>query len=209
MTMEETDALVVVDVQTDFCPGGALAVPDGDAVVPVINGLTPAFSIVAATQDWHPADHISFASQHPGKAPFEQIELDYGAQTLWPDHCVEGTAGADLHPGLDRARLQMIVRKGFRCMVDSYSAFKENDRKTETGLAGYLRDRGARHVFVCGLALDVCVLFSALGAKEAGFDVSLIVDASRGLDIEGSNEKALAEMRAAGVSICQSGALAP
>ena len=209
MTMEETDALVVVDVQTDFCPGGALAVPDGDAVVPVINGLTPAFSIVAATQDWHPADHISFASQHPGKAPFEQIELDYGAQTLWPDHCVEGTAGADLHPGLDRARLQMIVRKGFRRMVDSYSAFQENDRKTETGLAGYLRERGARHVFVCGLALDVCVLFSALGAKEAGFDVSLIVDASRGLDIEGSNEKALAEMRAAGVSICQSGALAP
>ncbi|HTQ32604.1 MAG TPA: bifunctional nicotinamidase/pyrazinamidase [Stellaceae bacterium] len=197
----ERDVLLVVDVQNDFCPGGALAVPEGDAIVPVINRLGRDFAHVVLTQDWHPPGHSSFASAHPGHEPFETIELSYGTQILWPDHCVQGTAGAAFHPRLDLSHAELVVRKGFRSAIDSYSAFRENDRKTPTGLTGYLRERGFERVTLCGIATDVCVFYSALDAVAAGFAATLVLKASAGLDHEGSLGRALEDMRAAGVRL--------
>ncbi|MDA7086356.1 bifunctional nicotinamidase/pyrazinamidase [Pseudomonas sp. SA3-5] len=195
------DLLLVIDVQNDFCAGGALAVPGGDEVVAKINQLAAAFAHVLLTQDWHPPGHSSFASQHPGHSPFDTMQLAYGAQTLWPDHCVQGSHGAELHPALAIAHAELILRKGYRAEVDSYSAFYENDRHTPTGLAGYLRERGLRRLFLVGLATDYCVHYSALDARREGFEVVLLLDACRGLDSNGSLAKALSAMRAAGVEI--------
>lgn len=175
------DLLLVIDVQIDFCPGGGLAVPGGDAVVPVINRLAGRFRHVILTQDWHPRDHRSFASAHPGKKPFETAALPYGEQMLWPDHCVQGTRGAAFHSGLAVPHAELILRKGFRADIDSYSAFFENDRKTPTGLTGYLRERGFRRVFLAGLALDYCVRHSAEDAVRGGFSATVIADACRGI----------------------------
>jgi nicotinamidase/pyrazinamidase len=198
------DALLVVDVQNDFCPGGALAVPDGDAIVPLVNRLARRFAHVVLTQDWHPAGHASFASAHPGKQPFETIELDYGNQILWPDHCVQGTEGARFHTGLDISHAELVLRKGYDRAIDSYSAFRENDRKTPTGLAGYLKERGFERLILCGLATDFCVLFSALDGRAAGFEVAVALAACRGIDTEGSLARALSAMREAGVSLLES-----
>jgi nicotinamidase/pyrazinamidase len=194
-------ALLIIDLQNDFCPGGALEVPRGDEVVPVINRLLRADIPVIQTQDWHPPGHLSFASSHEGKDPFDTIELDYGEQVLWPDHCVQGTAGADFHPDLDRQRAEMIVRKGFRPSIDSYSAFRENDGETSTGLAGYLREREIGHVVLAGLATDFCVRWSAEDARSESFAVTVIEDAVRGIDMDGSLEKAWQAMRDAGVRV--------
>lgn len=202
-------ALLVVDLQVDFCPGGALPVPEGDQVVPLVNRLMAAFGTVVLTQDWHPAGHLSFASSHPGRAPFETIEMPYGPQTLWPDHCLQGTMGADFHPDLDAERAQLIVRKGFRPAIDSYSAFFENDHATPTGLSGALRERSIRQVFCVGLATDFCVRFSAADARRQGFEVTLLEDASRGIDLDGSAAAALAALRQAGVAIETSAAYLP
>jgi len=202
------DLLLVVDVQNDFCPGGALAVAGGDAVVPVINRLARRFDHVVLTQDWHPAGHKSFASSHAGRAPMETIDLPYGSQVLWPDHCVQGTDGAAFHPGLETAGAELIVRKGFRPEIDSYSAFYENDQRTPTGLAGYLRERGLSRLFFAGLATDFCVAYSAFDARRLGFDTSVILDACRGIDLDGSLDHALTRMREAGVDILESGQLA-
>ncbi len=200
------DALIAVDVQNDFCPGGALAVPEGDAVVPVINRLQGRFETVVLTQDWHPDEHRSFASHH-GAEPFGTIELHYGTQVLWPDHCVQGTWGAEFHPGLDTSQAQLILRKGFRHHIDSYSAFFENDRRTMTGLAGYLRERGVGTVTLAGLATDFCVAYSALDATNLGFRVRVVEDACRAIDLEGSLLRMLNEMRGVGVEIVRSDAL--
>lgn len=199
ITPVESDVLAVVDVQNDFCPGGALAVPDGGAVVPPINRLAETFPHVIATQDWHPAGHSSFASQHPGKKPFETAELSYGLQVLWPDHCVQGTRGADFHPALRIPRCELILRKGFRKNIDSYSAFFENDRLTPTGLEGYLRGRGFRRIFFAGLATDFCVLYSALDARRTGFEAFVVEDACRGIGLNGSVAAAWNSMTNAGV----------
>ena len=180
------DVLLVVDVQNDFCSGGRLAVPRGEEVVPVINELAGAFEHVVLTQDWHPAGHHSFASSHPGKKPYETVELAYGTQILWPDHCVQDTGGASLHGGLRIPHAELVLRKGYHREIDSYSAFYENDRKTRTGLTGYLRERGLERVFIAGLAFDFCVRFSAEDAKREGFEVAVVENACRGLDIEGS-----------------------
>ena len=205
MRTGESDILLAVDVQNDFCPGGALAVPGGDEVVPVANGLGERFPHVVLTQDWHPLGHHSFASAHPGRKPFETLALSYGPQTLWPDHCVQGTPGAQFHPDLHLPRAEMVVRKGFRPAIDSYSAFFENDRKTPTGLAGYLRERGFTRVFLAGLATDFCVHFSALDARREGFAVVLIEDACRAIDLEGSLAQAMRDMLAVGVELVTSG----
>ncbi|MEK7701673.1 MAG: bifunctional nicotinamidase/pyrazinamidase [candidate division NC10 bacterium] len=199
MTPREHDVLLVVDVQNDFIPGGALAVAHGDEVVPLVNRLARAFPHVILTQDWHTPGHVSFASSHAGKKPFETIELPYGTQVLWPDHCVQGTPGADFHRSLDVAHAETIIRKGYRRHVDSYSAFCEADGKTPTGLAGYLRDRGLEHVFLVGLATDFCVAWSALDARKRGFRATLIEDACRAIDTGGSLTKAWQNMAAAGV----------
>jgi nicotinamidase/pyrazinamidase len=191
--------LVVVDLQLDFMPGGALAVPGGDEVVAVVNRIAARFENVVLTQDWHPRGHASFASSHPGKKPFETVELSYGAQVLWPDHCVQGTAGAALHRGLSIPHAQLVIRKGHHRQIDSYSAFLEADRKTPTGLAGYLRERGIRQLHVCGLATDFCVAWTALDGRAAGFEVTLIEDASRAIDLEGSLARAWQDLQAAGV----------
>lgn len=204
----DKDVLLVVDVQNDFCPGGALGVPEGDEVVPVINRLGERFAHVVMTQDWHPRDHRSFASAHPGRKPFETIELPYGRQTLWPDHCVQDTPGAAFHPRLHLPRAGMIVRKGFRRDIDSYSAFCENDQRTTTGLAGYLRERGFARVFLAGLATDFCVHYSAVDARRAGFAAVLIEDGCRAIDLDGSLAAALRHMHAAGVERLTSEALA-
>lgn len=181
--MQPNDAvLIVVDVQNDFCPGGALAVSDGDAVVAIVNRIAAHFPAVVMTQDWHPADHISFASQHAGRSPFETVELPYGTQVLWPDHCVQGTAGAEFHPGLFVPGVQAVFRKGFRRRIDSYSGFLEADRTSTTGLGGYLAERGLRRVFVAGLATDFCVAWTALDARALGLEVTVIEDACRGID---------------------------
>jgi nicotinamidase/pyrazinamidase len=195
----DRDLLLVIDVQNDFCPGGALAVPDGQTVVPVINRLATRFRHAVLTQDWHPPDHQSFASAHPGRPPFSPIEMPYGAQTLWPDHCVQGTAGADFHPDLEVRCAELILRKGFRASIDSYSAFFENDRTTPTGLGGYLTERGFRRVVLAGLATDYCVAYSAIDAARLGFDVVLIPDACRAIDLAGSLARALEQMQAVGV----------
>jgi nicotinamidase/pyrazinamidase len=195
----DASCLIVVDVQNDFCPGGALAVPRGDEVVEVINRLAARFDNIVLTQDWHPRGHASFASSHPGKKPFETIELPYGTQVLWPDHCVQGTAGAALHSRLELGKAQLVVRKGFHRGIDSYSAFLEADRKTATGLGGYLQERGFRSLFVCGLATDFCVAWTALDARAAGFEVTLLEEACRAIDLDGSAALAEESMRAAGV----------
>jgi nicotinamidase/pyrazinamidase len=182
----DSDVLVVIDVQNDFCPAGQLAVPGGDEVVPLINRLAHGFSHVVLTQDWHPAGHSSFASSHPGNPPFSQISMDYGAQTLWPDHCIQNSAGAAFHKGLDIPHAELIIRKGFRKAIDSYSAFFENDHKTPTGLGGYLRERSFTHVTCVGLAFDFCVRYSAEDARALGFDTEVIEAACRAIDLEGS-----------------------
>jgi nicotinamidase/pyrazinamidase len=199
----DRDLLLVVDVQNDFCPGGALAVPGGDAVLPAIARLMPRFAHVALTQDWHPRGHRSFASSHPGRAPFDTVTLPYGEQTLWPDHCVQGTPGAALHAGLEADRAELVIRKGFRPEIDSYSAFFENDRATPTGLAGYLRERGFARVVLAGLATDFCVAYSALDARRQGFDAVVVLDACRAIDLDGSLARALAQMREAGVALVE------
>jgi nicotinamidase/pyrazinamidase len=201
------DILLVVDLQNDFLPGGALAVPDGDAVVPIANALASRFAHVALTQDWHVPGHLSFASSHPGKAPFGTILLPYGPQVLWPDHCVQGSVGAEFAPGLAIPRAELIVRKGYRREIDSYSAFCEADRVTRTGLAGYLRERGFTRIYLAGLATDFCVAWSALDARGAGFDVYVIEDACRAIDTGGSLDAAWSGMREAGVHRVTSQAL--
>lgn len=193
------EALIVIDVQNDFCPGGALAVEDGDAIVPIVNRMIQAAPHVILTQDWHPAGHSSFASRHEGKAPFETIEMEYGAQMLWPDHCVQGTKGAAFHPDLDWTRAELVVRKGFRPAIDSYSAFFENDRETPTGLGGYLKERGIRNLTLVGLATDFCVAYSALDAAKLGFSVTVAMEACRAIDLGGSLAAMTDEMKKAGV----------
>jgi len=201
LTIQDSDCLLIIDVQNDFCQGGSLAVPDADAIVPLINELSPQFATVVLTQDWHPAGHSSFASSHPGKQPFETITLPYGEQTLWPDHCIQGSHGAEFHPQLECNTAQLIIRKGFRPAIDSYSAFYENDHTTTTGLTGYLRQRDIRRVFCVGLALDYCVRYSAVDARREGFDAVLLEHACRGIDMDGSNDAARAAMQDAGVII--------
>jgi nicotinamidase/pyrazinamidase len=205
---DATCALIVVDVQNGFVTGGGLPVTDGEAVVPVINRLAPWFVNVVVTQDWHPPGHASFASSHPGKQPFETIELSYGTQVLWPDHCVQGTQDAALHPDLNLPGAQLIIRKGFHAGVDSYSAFVEADHVTTTGLAGYLHARGIRRLFVCGLATDFCVAWTALDGRQAGFEVDVIEDATRAIDLGGSLAAAWQQMGAAGIARLQSADIA-
>ncbi|MCE2493933.1 MAG: bifunctional nicotinamidase/pyrazinamidase [Alphaproteobacteria bacterium] len=204
----DTDTLVVIDVQNDFCPGGALEVPNGDEVVAPINGLMERFRHVLLTQDWHPIDHISFASMHEGRNPFEVIQVDYGPQVLWPNHCVQGTSGAEFHAGLNVDSAELVIRKGYRQTIDSYSALFENDRSTSTGLAGYLRDRGFERLFMAGLATDYCVAYSALDGRREGFEIIVIDDACRGIDLEGSVEAAWQQMTDAGVERIDSRELA-
>lgn len=194
-----THALIVIDVQNDFCPGGALAVPDGDAIVPAINAMMDRFDAVILTQDWHGSGHSSFASSHAGRAPYEVAELPYGPQVLWPDHCVQGSRGAEFHPDL-RVDGDLILRKGFRRDIDSYSAFFENDRATPTGLEGYLRTRGISELTLVGLATDFCVHYSAVDAARLGFAVAVDLAACRAIDLDGSLEAAQASMASAGVS---------
>ncbi len=201
-------ALLVVDVQNDFCPGGALAVDKGDEILPAINRLIDESEHVILTQDWHPAGHSSFATSHPGKKPFDTIHMPYGPQTLWPDHCVQGTHGADFHPDLQWTRAQMLIRKGFRIGVDSYSALFENDHQTPTGLAGYLRERNIGSLTLAGLATDFCVAFSALDAVSHGFQVRVRLDACRGIDIGGSMNTMLEKMQKAGVELINEPVLA-
>jgi nicotinamidase/pyrazinamidase len=201
ITVAGTDVLLVVDVQNDFCPGGKLAVPRSDEVVPLVNRLAKRFANVVLTQDWHPTGHGSFASSHPERQPFEIVVLPYGQQILWPDHCVRGTTGAEFHPDLHIPHAQLILRKGFRTEIDSYSAFFENDRKTPTGLAGYLRERGLTRIFLAGLTFDFCVRYSAEDARRAGLDVIVLEDACRGIDTGGSIAETRANFAALGI-IC-------
>jgi len=201
MKRDDRDVLLIIDVQNDFCPGGALAVPQGDAIVPAVNRLAAEFAHVVLTQDWHPRGHASFASSHPGKQPFETIALPYGQQILWPEHCVQGTHGAAFHAGLDVPHAELVVRKGFRSAIDSYSAFRENDHRTPTGLAGYLTERGFQRITLCGLATDFCVLYSAIDGREAGFEVTVVTSACRGIDVEGSLDRAMRSMNEAGVGL--------
>ncbi len=195
----ERDLLLLIDIQNDFCPGGALAVSAGDEIVPAVNRLAARFAHVVLTQDWHPAGHRSFASAHADRAPYESVAFPYGLQTLWPDHCVQGTQGAAFHPALDTTRAELVIRKGFRPQIDSYSAFFENDRSTPTGLAGYLRERGFTRVVLCGLATDFCVAYSAIDARRLGFETVVLPGACRAIDLGGSLAAALAAMRDAGV----------
>jgi nicotinamidase/pyrazinamidase len=199
------DVLLVVDVQNDFCPGGRLPVPQGDQVVPEANRLMESFAHVVLTQDWHPPGHRSFASAHPGREPYEVAAMSYGPQILWPDHCVQGASGADFHAGLDTTRAELVLRKGFRREIDSYSAFFENDRATPTGLGGYLRERGFRRLFLAGLAFDFCVLWSAEDAVRLGFEALVVEDACRALDVMGSKAEAHRRLAAAGVVCLGSG----
>ena len=199
MKLGAEDALIVVDIQYDFLPGGRLAVAGGDEIIEPVNALAKRFGNVVQTQDWHPADHISFASSHPGTEPFQIIELPYGPQVLWPDHCIIGTRGAQFSVALDLPNVAAVIRKGFRDTIDSYSAFKENDHKTATGMAGYLRECGIKRLFVCGLATDFCVAWTAEDAIDAGFEAIVIEDATRAIDTNGSLEAAWKRMDAAGV----------
>lgn len=195
------DALIVIDLQNDFCPGGTLAVNCGDEIVPLVNDLIRNTEHVILTQDWHPAGHSSFASSHHGRQPFEAIDMPYGAQTLWPDHCIQGSKGADFHTGLAWSKAELIVRKGFRSGIDSYSAFFENDRLTPTGLAGYLRERGIGEIVMVGLATDFCVAYSALDAVKHGFETTVRLDGCRAIDLNGSLEAMIGQMRDAGVKL--------
>lgn len=192
-------ALIVIDMQPDFCPGGRLAVTGGDEIVPIINDLMADYDAVILTQDWHPADHASFASNHAGAAPYDVVQMPYGPQVLWPDHCIIGTEGAGFHPALAVDVADLVLRKGFRPHIDSYSAFFENDRTTATGLAGYLRDRGLDDLTFVGLAHDFCVAWSAIDAARLGFRARVIEQAARAIDLDGSLDRARADMRAAGV----------
>ena len=202
-----TDCLLVVDVQNDFMPGGALAVPRGDEIVPLVNRIAADFAVVVLTQDWHPAGHASFASSHPGRRPYEKIRLPYGEQILWPDHCVQGTSGAAFHRDLDIPHAQLVIRKGHHRKVDSYSAFLEADRKTKTGLDGYLKSRGVRRVFCAGLATDFCVAWSTMDARRFGLQAVVIEDACRAIDTGGSLAAAWQGMKRAGVKRVSSAAL--
>lgn len=195
------EALVVIDLQNDFCPGGALAVAGGDEIVPLVNDLIRAADHVIMTQDWHPAGHSSFASTHPGHQPYQSITMPYGQQTLWPDHCIQASRGAEFHTGLAWAKAELVIRKGFRPAIDSYSAFFENDHTTPTGLAGYLRERGIGSITLAGLATDFCVAYSALDAIRLGFSVSVRLDACRGIDLNGSLDAMTGRMREAGVTL--------
>ena len=208
MQIEAQDVLLVVDVQNDFCPGGALPVPDGDAVIPAIHQIAPHFEHAILTQDWHTPNHFSFASAHPGKQPFEQIETSYGTQTLWPDHCVRDSHGAKLHVTLHIPAAELIVRKGIHKEIDSYSAFFENDRKTPTGLTGYLRERGLTRVVLAGLAYDYCVGYSALDACRLGFEAVVLRDACRAINLNGSVAAMEKEMAVAGVELMNTADLA-
>ena len=207
MHIDEHDVLIVIDVQNDFCPGGALAVADGDAVVEAIHRVAPLFRHIVLTQDWHPPDHISFAAAHLGKEPFEQIELAYGMQTLWPPHCVQGSTGAEFHRDLGLPQAELILRKGFNPHIDSYSAFFENDRATPTGLAGYLEERELSRVFFAGLAYDYCVGYSALDARRLGLTAYVLRDACGAIDLNGSVAKIEAEFAREGVSVIECAAL--
>jgi nicotinamidase/pyrazinamidase len=207
LTITASDVLLVIDMQNDFMPGGALAVAEGDAIVPLVNRIATLFANVALTQDWHPAGHASFASSHPGARPFETRAMPYGPQILWPDHCVQGTGGARLHEGVRIDHAMLILRKGGNRGIDSYSAFTEADRKTTTGLAALLRARGVTRVFACGLATDFCVAWSALDARAAGFETFVVADACRAIDAEGSLAKAWTAMEAAGVRRIESNEL--
>lgn len=200
-------ALLVVDTQNDFCPGGALAVPEGDEVVSVINNLTEEFESIVFTQDWHPAGHHSFASSHDGKEPFDEITMDYGPQVLWPDHCIQGTTGAEFHPDLNVNPAQLVIRKGFRKNIDSYSGFFENDHLTGTGLAGYLKERNIKTLYIAGLAADFCVKWTVLDARKLGFQVHVVTDAVRGLDVNGSLDQAWRKMSESGAQFTDSGKL--
>ncbi len=202
------DALIVVDVQNDFCPGGRLAVQKGDEIVPLVNELAKRFETVVLTQDWHPAGHSSFATSHPGSKPFDSIQLDYGEQVLWPDHCVQGSDGAGLHKDLAVPHAQLVLRKGWRKDVDSYSAFLEADRRSRTGLEGYLEERRIKRVFICGLATDFCVAWTALDARKLGFDCAVVEDACRAIDMQGSLALAWEKMKKAGVARIRSSDLA-
>lgn len=203
--MDEKNALLIIDIQNDFCPGGALPVPEGDQVITVINSIVKKFYKVIATQDWHPINHISFARNHPGKKEYEEIEVSGIKQVLWPIHCVPGTKGAEFHPDLIADNFDLILRKGNNPKIDSYSAFRENDKKTITGLNGYLKELDIKQVFICGLALDYCVFYSAMDSKEMGFDTYVILDATRGIDFPpGSIENALNSMRNSGIKIIKS-----
>ena len=204
MPISPRTALLVIDVQNDFIPGGQLAVPEGDLIVPLINRLAGQFKQVVIAQDWHPAGHASFASSHPGRQPYDVIQLPYGEQTLWPDHCIQGSRGAEFHSGLDLPHAQLIIRKGCNPDIDSYSAFLEADRVTTTGLAGYLKERGIDTVYMVGLALDFCVMFSALDARAAGFNAFVVLDACRAIDLNGSLATAVERMQVAGVGLIQS-----
>lgn len=194
-----TKALLVIDVQNDFCPGGTLAVADGDAIVAPINAMMQDFAVTVLTQDWHPRDHLSFAANHPGAAPYSMTEMPYGPQILWPTHCVQGTSGAAFHTGLNTDKADLIIRKGFRPQIDSYSAFFENDQQTPTGLEGYLKTRGITDLELVGLATDYCVAYSALDAAKLGFGVTVRLAACRAIDLNGSLDKALTQMRDAGI----------
>jgi len=197
------DALIVIDIQYDFLPGGSLAVADGDAVIAPVNALARRFAHVVLTQDWHPAGHVSFASSHPGRAPFSTLELAYGPQVLWPDHCVIGTRGAEVSDALDIPHAAAVIRKGFRSTIDSYSGFRENDHETPTGLAGYLRERGLKRLFLCGLATDFCVAWTAEDGRALGFETVVIADATRPIDTDGSLARAWSRLDALGVTRAQ------
>jgi nicotinamidase/pyrazinamidase len=207
MPISSRAALLVIDVQNDFIPGGQLPVPEGDLIVPLINQLGRQFKQVIIAQDWHPPGHASFASSHPGRKPYDVIQLPYGEQTLWPDHCVQATPGAEFHRKLDLPHAQLIIRKGCNPDIDSYSAFLEADRTTTTGLAGYLKERGIDTVYLVGLALDFCVMFSALDARTAGFNAFVVMDACRAIDLQGSLAAAIERMQVSGVELIESGEL--
>ncbi|MCI2395762.1 bifunctional nicotinamidase/pyrazinamidase [Aliiroseovarius sediminis] len=198
---DANEALIVIDVQNDFCPGGALAVEGGDKIVPLINEMLPDFHVKVFTQDWHPAAHSSFASSHDGKEPYQTTEMPYGTQVLWPDHCIQGSIGAKFHDNLHRDRADLIIRKGFRPEIDSYSAFFENDQTTPTGLEGYLRTRGVEKLTLVGLATDFCVAYSAVDGRRLGFDITVLEEACRGIDLDGSLDAARRAMRDAGVHV--------
>jgi nicotinamidase/pyrazinamidase len=208
MQITAQDVLLVVDIQNDFCPGGALGVPEGDEVIPVICRIAPCFQHVILTQDWHPANHMSFAASHPGKRPYEMIDVAYGTQTLWPSHCVQGTSGAEFHSALHLPQAEAVLRKGYNPLIDSYSAFFENDRKTPTGLAGYLQERNLNRLFLAGLAYDYCVGYSALDARWLGLSAFVVRDACRAIDLNGSKATIETEFLKAGVAVIDSSEIA-
>ncbi|MEG3592731.1 MAG: bifunctional nicotinamidase/pyrazinamidase [Pseudomonadota bacterium] len=201
MNFEKDSSLIIIDLQNDFCPDGHLAVDGGDQIIEKINSLQTFFTSIVLTQDWHPCDHLSFASNQDDKAPYETIKMPYGVQVLWPDHCIQGTFGAEFHKDLDTSKANIIVRKGYRKNIDSYSAFYENDRLTMTGLDGFLKQNNIKKVYICGLALDFCVYYSAIDAKNLGFETYVILNATKAIDLDGSKHKALQDMESNGVHL--------